>query len=223
MNMIQPFLRHRLFQAVFALSLIAFVAAPASAQNLKFGPRFGIASSGIEASSLNIKNGDDLDALRIQLQESSPEYQIGAFARVSLFGLYLQPEALITTSKASFAYEDLINGGTQQLTERRVNLEVPIMAGLKLGPFRVQGGPVYRMNLANSSELSQIDGLSRSFREAKVGLQAGVGLDLGKKIVVDLKYEGDLSGTRDELTIFGQTHEVSEHGGRLVGSVGISF
>ncbi|MEM7654718.1 MAG: porin family protein [Bacteroidota bacterium] len=208
---------------VLSLGLITLISTPAAAQKLKFGPRVGLASSGISASSLNIQNGDDLDALKLDLQESSSELQMGVFARVQFLGLYLQPEVLLTTASTSFAYEDLITGATDQLTERYVNVEVPIMAGLKLGPLRVQGGPVYRMNLLSRSDLRDIDGLNRSFKEASVGLQAGVGLDLGKKIVVDLKYESDISAARDELTIFGNTHQVAQHGGRLIGSVGFSF
>ncbi|MDX1909268.1 MAG: outer membrane beta-barrel protein [Bacteroidia bacterium] len=208
---------------VFTLSLLVLVSAPAFAQKLKFGPRFGVAASGIQAEELMIKDLNDVDALRLELQNASPEAQLGVFGRLQILGFYVQPEALLTTSSAEFLVEDLQNGGTELLKERYYNLEVPLMAGVKLGPLRAQAGPVYHMNLGNASDFTTLDGFSRRFRDSAVGFQAGAGLDLGKKIVLDVKYELDMNGVRDEVTVFGQSHPVSQQGGRLIGSVGFSF
>lgn len=207
--------------ALLALGLSASTLA--SAQNLKFGPRFGVGASGIEAQDLVIRNENDVEALRLQLQNASPEVQMGVFGRVSLLGLYVQPEVLLATSSARYLYEDAISGGTELLKEQYYRLEVPVMFGLKLGPLRAQGGPVFHTPLANASELTTISGLSRSYRESSTGIQAGLGLDLGKKVVFDVKYEANLSGVRDEITIFGQSHAVSTQGSRVIASLGISI
>lgn len=208
---------------LLALALMMMIAPALQAQKLKFGPRFGLGASGIQTDEILIKDLNDVNSLRLELQNASPEAQVGVFGRLSLFGFYVQPEVLLTTASTKYLVEDLQNGGTDILKERYWNLEVPVMAGIKLGPLRAQAGPVFHTPLANVSQLTDISGLSRTYRESSVGIQGGLGLDLGKKIVFDVKYEADLTGMRDEISIFGQTHDVSDRGGRLIASLGVSF
>ncbi len=189
-----------------------------SAQAFKVGPRVGIASSAIDAR--NIQSFNDF---AVSFQDGSPEYQIGAFARLQGLGLFVQPEFLFTTASASYLVEDLQNGGREIFREQYYNVELPLMAGLKLGPIRLQGGPVYRLNLGNSSDFFTAEGFSRSFTDATVGIQTGVGLDIGKKLIFDLKYELPLGDATDNITIFGQTHELSSRGAHFVASMGFSF
>lgn len=189
-----------------------------SAQTLMFGPRIGIASSPINAADI-----DNFQDFAVSFQDGSPEYQVGAFARIQALGLFIQPEFLFTTSSASFLVEDLRNGGREIFDEQYYHVEMPLMAGLKLGPIRLQGGPVYRVNLGNNSDFFTTDGFGRSFKNSEVAVQTGVGLDIGKKLVFDLKYELPLYDTGDDLTLFGQTHTLSQRGSHFVASMGISF
>lgn len=189
-----------------------------SAQSFKFGPRIGIASSPFE-----IQDIDNVNDIAVTFQDGSPEYQVGAFAQFAALGLFIQPEFLFTTSSASYLVEDLRDGGREIFNEQYYHVELPVMAGIKLGPIRLQGGPVYRLNLGNSSDFFTTDGFSRSFTNSSVGVQTGIGLDIGKKLVFDLKYELPLANASDDLTIFGQSHELSSRGAHAVASMGISF
>jgi len=212
------------FRYLLGLALMFGLMLPSlHAQGIKFGPRIAVSSAGIQPQDLMIRDQNDFDALSVKLQDASPEYQVGAFARVSLLGLYVQPEVLVSTATATYLYENMTDGSTGTAEERYFNLEVPVMAGIKFGPFRVQGGPVYRMNLAGTSDLKDIEGLGRKFSDASLGFQGGVGLDLGKKIVLDLKYETAIPTLNDEVTFLGQTHTLNQHSGQLIGSLGISF
>ncbi|MDP5172202.1 MAG: PorT family protein [Bacteroidia bacterium] len=204
--------------AVFLFAMQLAFMSSLSAQSLKFGPRIGIASSPVNAQ--NIQNFNDF---AVSFQEGSSEYQIGVFGRLQAFGLFIQPEFLFTTSSAAYLVEDLRSGGQEIFKEQYYNVEMPVMAGFKLGPIRLQGGPVYRLNLGNSSDFFTTDGFSRSFQNSNVGIQTGVGLDIGKKLVFDLKYELPLSDTGDEISILGQTHDLSSRGSHFVASMGISF
>ncbi len=159
----------------------------------------------------------------VSFQDGSAEYKAGVFARLQLFGLYVQPEFLFSTSSGNFLVSDLVNGGSEILREQYYNVEIPIMAGIKLGPFRAHGGPVYRINLDNNSDFLSINGFGRGFRESTVSLQAGVGLDIGRKMVLDINYGFNLSDNRDEISLFGQTHELTEQGAQLSASLGFSF
>lgn len=207
-----------------ALLLIAFLSVPMmQAQKIKVGLKGGLSSTSVKPNDLIILNGADFEELSLAFQESTPEYHGGLFARVSLLGFYVQPEVLIATAKTKYLVGDLSSGSSSVVKERYYNLEVPIMAGVKLGPFRAQGGPVYRMNLNNNSDWDEISGVVRNWQDSSLGLRAGVGLDLGKKIIFDLNYEFNLTNNRDEITIFGQTHEVSQRGSQLVASLGYTF
>lgn len=203
--------------AIFSLCFI-FFGSQAQAQKFKFGPRFGVATS-----SLNGGNFGDFDDFDISFQDGSAEYKAGVFARLQLLGLYVQPEFLFTTSSGNFLVSDLVNGGSEIFSERYYNVEIPIMAGVKLGPFRLQGGPVYKVNLDTNSDFLSVDGFGRGFRESTVSLQAGVGLDIGKKMVLDVNYGFNLSDSRDDITLFGQTHDLTQQGAQLSASLGFSF
>ncbi|MEM8887187.1 MAG: outer membrane beta-barrel protein [Bacteroidota bacterium] len=202
--------------AIFSLSFI-FFGSQVQAQKFKFGPRIGVATSPLNGSDFNF---DDFD---ISFQDGSAEYKAGVFARLQLLGLYVQPEFLFTTSSGNFLVSDLVNGGSEILREQYYNVEIPIMAGIKLGPFRAHGGPVYRINLDNNSDFLSINGFGRGFRESTVSLQAGVGLDIGRKMVLDINYGFNLSDNRDEISLFGQTHELTDQGAQLSASLGFSF
>lgn len=189
-----------------------------SAQSFKFGPRIGIASSPFE-----IQDIENINDIAVTFQDGSPEYQVGAFARIAALGFFIQPEFLFTTASASYLVEDLRNGGSEIFNEQYYHVELPVMAGIKMGPIRLQGGPVYRLNLGNSSDFFTADGFSRSFTNSTVGVQTGIGVDIGKKLVFDLKYELPLAAASDDITIFGQTHSLSNRGAHAVASMGISF
>jgi len=128
----------------------------------------------------------------------------------------------MTTSKIKYQIAEE-GVATEDFSERRLGLEMPVMVGIKLGPVRANAGPVFRTGIANYSELTQVSDYGRKFRESQAGLQAGIGFDLGKKVILDFRYEIDLSATRDDIEILGQTHELSQHGGQLSASLGYSF
>ncbi|MEO0895247.1 MAG: porin family protein [Bacteroidota bacterium] len=210
----------------FLIGLISFLflsTGVSYAQVLKFGPKVGVSTSGISADELVIRDASDLESLKISLQNSSPEYQVGFFGRLNLAGLYIQPEFMLTTSSVEYLIEDFTDGTSDPLYEQYFGLEMPIMAGIKLGPLRANAGPVFRTGLGTVSELTEVRGYGRKFSESQVGLQAGVGFDLGKKLILDFRYEIDLSNARDEVDILGQTHTLSQHGGQLSASLGYSF
>lgn len=207
-----------------ALCLIVGSQLGARAQQLMFGPRVGFGfNTSMRTSELIIRNGDDLDAFKLSLQNAQPEAQLGVFGRLGLGPVYLQPELLFTTTAVDYTVENLLDGEEGIFRERVYHLAMPVMGGFKFGWFRVQAGPVYRIHLASSSELTDIEGLRRSFDQSTLGLQAGVGFDLGQKVALDVRYEAPLSRDDNEISFLGRDHDLSTHGGQIVTSLGISF
>jgi len=210
--------------AALAIVILMMASLSAQAQDLMFGPRLGFGfNTDLQAKDLVIRNGDDLDAFSLSLQSSTPEVQMGFFGRVGLGPIFLQPEVLLATSSVDYTLEDLLNGESREVSERTYQLSLPIMAGVKLGPVRAQAGPVYRVHLGGFSDLADIEGMNRRFEQSTLGLQAGLGFDLGRKVALDFRYEADLTRSRDEVSFLGNTHDVSSQGGLLVTSLGISF
>ena len=207
-----------------ALCLIVGSQLGAQAQQLMFGPRVGFGfNTNLRSSELIIRNSDELDAFKLSLQNAQPEAQLGIFGRLGLGPAYVQPELLFTTTAVDYTVENLLEGEKGIFRERVYHLAMPVMGGLKFGWFRVQAGPVCRIHLASSSELTDIDGLRRSFDQSTLGLQAGIGFDLGEKVALDLRYEAPLSRDNDEISFLGQDHDLSSQGGQIVTSLGISF
>lgn len=215
----------RSFPILAILSIMMLAASSLSAQNFMFGPRvgFGFNTQAFEGQSWEFTSPSDLNDLRLSLQDASPETQLGMYGRIGFGGMYLQPEILLTTQSVKYLLEDINGDGEEVLDERNYHLAVPIMAGVKLGPFRAQAGPVYRARLASLSDLTDIEGMDRRYATSTLGVQAGLGLDLGRKVALDVRYETGLLQGRDEVTFLGQTHDLSQQTGQLVTSIGISF
>ncbi|MGA0558782.1 outer membrane beta-barrel protein [Larkinella sp. VNQ87] len=120
----------------------------------------------------------------------------GAFFR---FGrkLYLQPEVLISAKGGKF---DLIQTGlaTQSVNVNFTTFDVPVLLGFKLGPLRLNAGPMMSLTISEDKKLKDAfnqyttQPIEETFKQAVFGYQAGAGLSLGG-IQLDLRYEGNLS------------------------------
>ena len=136
-------------------------------------------------------------------------YQAGLFARIG-GGLYLQPEAYISSS-----------GGDVDATQNNTfytghvkftNLDVPVLLGLRFGPknlnLRVMAGPVYNYILNKDESFSA--NFTSAFNDfghynnSTLGYQAGAGVDLGN-LTLDARYQGGLSKLNSD---FGQTQKL---------------
>ncbi|GAB3935078.1 outer membrane beta-barrel protein [Larkinella terrae] len=120
----------------------------------------------------------------------------GAFFR---FGrkLYIQPELLVSSKGGKF---DLIQTGlvNQSVDVKFTTFDVPVLIGFKLGPLRLNAGPLMSLtisedkNLKDSFKQYTTQPIDETFKQAVFGYQAGVGLSLGG-LQLDLRYEGNLS------------------------------
>jgi len=96
------------------------------------------------------------------------------------------------------------------------------MVGIKMGPLRLQGGPVAHIFLNSASDLTAINGYAQKFRDASYGLQGGIGLDI-YKFRLDVNYETNLSIFGDHISIDGEDYDFDQRPGRLIVSVGMKF
>jgi hypothetical protein len=209
-------------QILLLLALFTMLAFSVQAQVFRIGPRIGASSTAIEPQDLLIGSGEDFSELRIKLANSSPEIHGGLWTRLTILAFYLQPELLYSTYKGSYEIE--VDGGDPLTVEERFHdLNIPVMLGLKLGPVRANAGPVFHVALDNPKNLIDLEEMDRRFRSTTVGLQGGLGLDLGKKVILDVKYETNFGANRDEITLGSQTFEVSQRSSRMIVGLGYAF
>ncbi len=143
-------------------------------------------------------------------------YHAGIYAKIDLVGFYIQPEAIFTQINNTFTFEN----GTQRPGELEVTFhrfDVPILAGIKLGPLRLNAGPVISFNLEE-----QHDAFEAGFRHGSWGYQAGVGLNIGK-IRIDGRYEGPLSKSADAITFGEKTYALDARTSQIIIGVGVKL
>lgn len=187
-------------------------------QFFTLGPRVGVSSS-------KLKLSDNIDA--IQERDAQMGFHAGMFTRISLGGFFIQPEALFTSIDGQVRISEDGAGVADQVVDLEYNrLDIPVMFGTKiLKIFRVQAGPTASLLLsadARSDFNGATEDIKSSYNDATIGYQIGFGVDISR-LVLDLKWEGNLSSFGDDLSMFGQTFETDQRNRLLTLSVGFKL
>ncbi len=205
---------------VFAFSLFA-----QNEKKFKFGIRGGVSTTEISVDELLVTNAEDMNRLRLGIQEANYGYHFGLFAQANAGSFFIQPEILFNSNSVDFKVVDLTlqEDVPAIFRENYQYLDIPVMFGFKLfNTLRLQGGPVGHVFLNSASDLVNIEGYDEKFEQFTYGYQAGLGLDFWK-FVIDVKYEGNFNNFGDHINIDGRSYEFNQSPTRLVASVGIAF
>jgi hypothetical protein len=203
--------------AFLAIALL-FLAISSQAQ-IRYGIRAGLSSTNLDKETIQ-SNG-----ISVAIKDADYGFHFGLFARGKLTQrLYIQPEAVFNSSTVNFTVNDLQDGLMDKvLSETYRNLDLPLMLGYKLGPLRLEAGPVGHVYVASKSEIEdEVSGYDKKFNNFNMGYQAGVGLDIWK-ILVDLRYEGNFTKFGDHMRIGGEDVKFSNAPTRWVLTAGFSF
>jgi hypothetical protein len=209
---------------IFSVVCSAIAYLPLQAQSFKYGLKLGISTTDVSPSDLSFRNGSD--SIRLKLDNAGYGYQFGVFARAKFLGLYVQPELLFNSNKATYKVAHIVAGTTaidSIRTESYNRLDIPIMIGYQLmKTVRVNAGPIAHINIGSTSELTNTAGYTAKFNTATWGYQAGVGFDLGK-LGIDLRYEGNFTNFGDHLTFGGKDYAFDKKPSRLIATLAYSF
>lgn len=192
------------------LTIMALFMLNISYGQFTLGPRVGLSSSSIDFDPFTI-GGETIAS-----GNATAGFHAGIFTRITLGAIYIQPEALFSQSGGEIRLDD---GVLQDIREVEFNkLDFPVMVGTKfLRVFRVQAGPTISMLLDAEAKGLEED-IKSGYSDATIGYQAGVGVDLWN-LIVDLKYEGNLSTFGDELFGF----ETDQNQSQWIVSVGFKL
>ncbi|BDD07758.1 hypothetical protein FUAX_01900 [Fulvitalea axinellae] len=186
------------------LAAVLFAATFAHAQFFTFGVKGGLSTSYVRfdnATSGNYTIKDD---------GNSFGYHAGIFAKVSLLGIFVQPEFYYSESGGDIKVSDGMITETGKIKYQKFDL--PVMVGFKFLVFRVNAGPVFTLILDQSIKdlPSAFKDVKQNYNDATVGFQAGLGLDFLKRFTLDARYEGNLSKLGKSFSLPGGGHVNSD-------------
>ena len=170
------------------LILAAFVgltANAAMAQNINFGIKGGVVFNTDKGEVWNDATNN------IFKGKAAAGFQAGALARVSLAGIYIQPELLYT----QFKNEYNTDGEDFDVTKKR--LDIPVNIGKRfLGIGHIQAGPVFSYYF--DDKLSVKDFTTAKQDQFNVGMQIGAGVEVSK-LLFYLRYEFGLGEVGSDI------------------------
>jgi len=179
-------MKRLIFAAVLLLSFTM-----ANAQ-FNFGLKAGYNSS-LNFENISAVQSGDYNLVDVK-SELASGFHAGAFARVFIDKLYIQPEVLYSLQKKDYqiTLQDISN--TTVSVDKFVTfntIDVPLLVGyklldLKVANLRAFAGPKFRLNAGsqisfkNLTEGANIDteALKGEFKDSQIGLEAGAGIDV---------------------------------------------
>jgi hypothetical protein len=187
------------------------------AQFFSLGLKAGLNTQINEQDDITIGNGGG-PSLNFGLDGRNFGTQIGGYMR---FGnkFFVQPEVLFNSNKVDYKIGESGVGNVIK-NEKYQYLDIPVLMGVKLGPVRLQAGPVGHYFLNATSELTDFDGYEAKFKQMTWGWQGGLNVGF-KRISLDFRYEGNFSKQADHLTFFGDQYNFGDTPARFI--VGVNF
>ncbi len=215
------------FLLIAALLMMGSAAFAGGGFDLAIGPKVGFQTAKLSYDKADIKSG------------FANHFTAGIFGRVTIGRLYVQPEVLYfkttnifdghVTGVPSDNLFNLPTGANVNLTLNQMNLQVPVLIGVKildldLIALRAQVGPTANFVLKSQTLFDKtytIDGQNAELEntttdehfDAKAiswGLQAGLGIDVWR-LTLDVNYNFGLSKVFKNLndTVLGETFDFS--------------
>jgi len=163
----------------------------------------------------------DLKDFTVAFKEAQYGFHAGVFLRAKIGPVLLQPELVFNSDNVDYSFEK--DGVDQTIFNQKYRaIDMPVLAGIKLGPLRILGGPVGHYQLDSVTDFKE-EIQSETFSDkVTVGWQIGGGFDL-KNVTVDVRYEANSGKLGESLNIGGQSIAFSQNRNRLVASIGYKF
>ena len=216
------------FLLIAALLMMGSAAFAGGGFDLAIGPKVGYQTAKLSYQKADIKSS------------FSNHFTAGLFGRVTIGRIYVQPEVLYfktsnifdghVTGVGSNNLFNLPTGANVNLTLNQMNLQVPVMIGvniidLDIITLRAQAGPTANFVLKSQTLYDKtytLDGQQSEIANTTTdqnfdtkaiswGVQAGLGVDVLKRITLDINYNFGVSKMFDALneTTLGETFDFS--------------
>jgi hypothetical protein len=174
-----------------------FMVQLADAQMFSFGLKGGIGFSTVKIEDITgIQDGGDV--YKLITGDAVMGYHVGVQTRIKIAMFYVQPELYWNAGGGTI--EKVAQGGASELLDVKFNrIDIPVLVGMKLGPVRLNLGPVVSFVISETNDFSVPDTDYNVYMDNLTWCwQAGIGVGLGK-FSLDVRYEGPLSDLSEIL------------------------
>lgn len=196
--------------------LVVMISYPAYSQ-IKFGVKAGVESTTVPTYDIST-GANNITAVK----DASWGFHGGVFMRLKLLALYIQPEVVLASN--SFDYTVQTASVNEVKSQKFNRLSIPLLVGVKLGPLRINAGPAASVQIGTPKALIDDPDFDQMYKGAVWGYQAGIGIDLLKKLTIDARYAGSLGEKfGDSVPIRGQNFQLDYGQKSFLLSVGIMF
>lgn len=163
----------------------------------------------------------NFDDFTLSVKEAQYGFHAGVFLRAKLGPIMIQPELVFNSDNVDYTFDQ--EGLGQSIVNQKYRaLDLPLLAGLKIGPLRIMTGPVGHYQFESTTQFTDDIKTENFSDKVTLGWQIGGGFDI-KKITFDIRYEANDSKLGEALNIGGQSIQFSQNRNRLVASVGYKF
>jgi opacity protein-like surface antigen len=213
-----------MMKKLILIVLSVFIMLPAFSQ-IKFGLKAGLSSTNVKMKDLITLTSGDTEYTVNALKAANYGFHGGAFVRFSLLGFYIEPELLFASRTDEYKVTDVNVPASEIIKKLQFNqLDLPIMLGVKLGPLRINAGPSARLLINSPKDLIDNPDFKAMYNNLTFGYQAGLGVDIIKRIAVDLRYEGSLQKYQTQIkNLAGEKFKLDDRPNAFLLSVGIMF
>jgi opacity protein-like surface antigen len=217
-------LKLKMMKKILAFILAVFIAIPAFSQ-ISWGIKAGVSTNSISMDKAVQLTGQAGTYTVQALTNANYGYHGGLFVRLSLFGVYIQPEVLFATTENKYNVTSPGVANPKEVIQKLNNLSIPVMVGFKLGPIRINAGPAASLAITTPKALITDQNLTNLYNKMSFGYQAGLGFDLFKILTFDLRYEGSLRKYQTQIqnTVGGTKVSLDTRPNALLFSVGLMF
>ena len=219
---------------LFLLNIVLVMSIGVSAQSFSWGAKVNVGSPNLKIKDIqNLENNQNAENVAKLLDNTDGvlTYQLGFFARLKIAGLYVQPEAMFSSSKTEMTFENPIDGSqnSNNVTGevRFMKLDIPVMIGKRFFKIvRINAGPVFSYilndDITQSGATEAWNEINANYKNATVGLQYGIGVDLAK-LTVDLRVEKGFHSISENLTIGETSFSADQRLEQIMLSIGMKF
>jgi len=190
-----------MMKKLFTILLVVVLSIPAFSQ-IKFGIKAGVSTTNLSMATLKTVTSGTTSYTVEALENAKYGFHGGAFMRLTILGIYIQPELLLSTRTNEYTVKNITNSAAPVTTIVKQNfnkLDIPVMLGFKLGPVRLNAGPAASLLINTPKELISSTDYKSMYSRMTIGYQAGVGLDILKFLTIDLRYEGSLKKYQNQI------------------------
>jgi len=208
---------------LFVIVLVVLVSIPVFSQ-IKFGIKAGVSTTSLLMKTLKTVNSGTTSYTVEALKDAKYGFHGGAFMRLTLFGIYLQPELLFSTRTNEYTVKNVQTSASSIVKQNFNKLDIPVMLGLKLGPVRLNAGPAASLLINSPKDLINHPDFKNMYSRMTFGYQAGLGLDILNTLTIDLRYEGSLKRYQNQIeNLEGTTFNLDDRANAFLFSVGLMF